>query len=143
MSSQKDESQRNRPDGFREPENGNRRRLIKALSVTGVAAGAVSLPQQWTRPVVDSVSLPAHAQTTAQGFFGQGDLTGIVMNLPDSSRDALQRIVYRQEQRGLLDSLIAPAHANDSFFQTAPSDVLEQAPAASPSPPRFSPNRIS
>jgi hypothetical protein len=38
-----------------------RRALLGAISAAGVA-GAVQLPQQWTRPVVDHVVLPAHGQ---------------------------------------------------------------------------------
>lgn len=121
MSSQNDESKRNGRDEAGEPEDGNRRRLVKALSVTGAVAGAVSLPERWTRPIVDSVSLPAHAQTTAQGFFGQGDLNAIVMQMPDSMRDAVQGIVGLQEQRGLLDTLVTEAHAGGSL----PIEALE------------------
>lgn len=38
------------------------RRLLSALIVG--CAGATLLPARWTRPVVDSVLLPAHAQTS-------------------------------------------------------------------------------
>jgi hypothetical protein len=40
-----------------------RRRLLKTL-VGGAAAAAGALPERWTRPVVDAVLLPAHAQAT-------------------------------------------------------------------------------
>ncbi len=40
-----------------------RRKLLKALSLGGAAA-ATQLPAKWTKPIVESVSLPAHAQTT-------------------------------------------------------------------------------
>ncbi len=39
----------------------HRRRLLKALAIGGAAAMPV---EKWTRPVVESVVLPAHAQTT-------------------------------------------------------------------------------
>ena len=42
----------------------SRRNLLRALSVGGVASAA-NLPTSWSRPVVESVVLPAHAQTTA------------------------------------------------------------------------------
>lgn len=38
-----------------------RRRLIMAIAAAGAA---VSLPARWTRPIVDAVLLPAHAQAT-------------------------------------------------------------------------------
>lgn len=42
-----------------------RRRLLQSLGA-GTAAGAATLiPGRWARPVVDSVILPAHAQTSA------------------------------------------------------------------------------
>lgn len=40
-----------------------RRALVAAISAVGVS-GATQLPKQWSRPVVDHVLLPAHAQTT-------------------------------------------------------------------------------
>ncbi len=45
----------------------NRRLLLKALGAGGGAVVAHrTLPTDWTRPVVESVLLPAHAQTTQQ-----------------------------------------------------------------------------
>ncbi len=42
-----------------------RRKLLKSLVAGGGAAvTANSLPDKWAKPVVDSVLLPAHAQTT-------------------------------------------------------------------------------
>ncbi len=40
----------------------NRRKVI--LGLTGGIAGVSQLPSRWTKPVVDSVILPAHAQTS-------------------------------------------------------------------------------
>ncbi|MDZ7842753.1 MAG: twin-arginine translocation signal domain-containing protein [Gammaproteobacteria bacterium] len=53
--------------------NGSRRSALKRLGAGGVAAGAAAaLPGAWTRPVVESVMLPAHAQTSGvpDGEFG-------------------------------------------------------------------------
>ncbi len=41
-----------------------RRELLKALTLGGGAVAATQLPTSWTKPVVDSVTLPVHAQTT-------------------------------------------------------------------------------
>lgn len=38
--------------------------LKKMLVGTGVAAGAAVLPDKWTKPVVDRILVPAHAQTS-------------------------------------------------------------------------------
>lgn len=42
-----------------------RRRLLKVLaSGSGAVVGMKTLPAHWTQPVLDSVALPAHAQTS-------------------------------------------------------------------------------
>jgi hypothetical protein len=53
--------------------DGSRRRALRRLGAGGVAASAAAaLPAAWTRPVVESVMLPAHAQTSGipDGDFG-------------------------------------------------------------------------
>jgi hypothetical protein len=48
-----------------------RRRLLQSLAAGGGAwASKVVLPEQWRRPVVDVLSLPAHAQTTGDVMNG-------------------------------------------------------------------------
>lgn len=58
-----------------------RRKLL--LSITA-ASGAVmtgkSLPESWTRPVVDSVMLPAHAQTSATMVYSANGLSASLDN---------------------------------------------------------------
>lgn len=45
--------------------NENRRNLLKSIAAgSGVIVAGKSLPESWSRPVVDSVMLPAHAQTS-------------------------------------------------------------------------------
>ena len=57
-------------------ENPSRRKLLKQLAVTGgVAYIASDLPTKWTRPVVEAVVLPAHAQTSVLCDFS-GDYNG-------------------------------------------------------------------
>lgn len=52
-----------------------RRTLLKAL---GVSAGSVvTLPERWSRPLVDAVMLPAHAQTSP-GALANAALAGVV-----------------------------------------------------------------
>lgn len=85
----------------------SRRKLLTAMMTGGAVAGAAGLPKKWTSPVVDSVLLPAHAQTsgdlsdpcqlnvevtgagdsaqvtvTVSGTVtGPGDVSGITMNI--------------------------------------------------------------
>ena len=42
----------------------SRRRLLKSVAVGGVFSAAKGIPGSWTRPVIESVVLPAHAQTS-------------------------------------------------------------------------------
>ena len=42
--------------------NTDRRKML--VGITGIAAGLSQAPSKWTRPVVDVVLLPAHAQTS-------------------------------------------------------------------------------
>ncbi len=51
-------------------DNDPRRDLLKKLAIGGVAGAA--LPAQWSKPVIDSVMLPAHAQTTTGTVTGGG-----------------------------------------------------------------------
>ncbi len=45
--------------------NDSRRKLLKSLVAgSGAVVAGKALPESWTKPVVDSVMLPAHAQTT-------------------------------------------------------------------------------
>lgn len=70
----------------------NRRRVLRnLLSGTGLAAGAHLTSGVWVKPVVQGVTLPAHAQTSAIV------LSGLVV----------QPVV----QRSILDKLVATAHA--------------------------------
>ena len=41
----------------------DRRRLLQAALGAG-ALGALALPERWIRPVVDSIVVPAHAQSS-------------------------------------------------------------------------------
>ncbi len=53
-----------------------RRDLLKALTIGGGAVATTQVPSTWSKPVVESVILPAHAQTTesettsTRTFFG-------------------------------------------------------------------------
>jgi len=46
--------------------SGKRRKLLKSIAAgSGAVIAGKNLPESWTRPVVDAVLLPAHAQTSA------------------------------------------------------------------------------
>lgn len=75
----------------------SRRQLLKAsVAGTGALVAGKSLPDQWSRPVVDSVMLPAHAQTSLAGVGG-----GLMLSLENGvSADEF-----------IFDSLIPSANA--------------------------------
>lgn len=85
----------------------SRRKALKSmLAASGVVAGSQALSSEWTRPLVESVVLPTHAQTsvTASTFTsGVVEMTRLDSNQPWYAKT------------NLLDSLISPAHAIDSY----------------------------
>ena len=49
----------------------SRRKLLKSIVAgSGAIVAGKSLPESWSRPVVDSVMLPAHAQTSVVTYGG-------------------------------------------------------------------------
>ena len=51
----------------------NRRKLLKSIATgSGAVIAGRSLPESWSRPVVDSVLLPSHAQTSGVCSVSQG-----------------------------------------------------------------------
>jgi hypothetical protein len=50
----------------------SRRKLLKSIAAgSGAVIAGKSLPENWAKPVVDSVMLPAHAQTSCCDISGQ------------------------------------------------------------------------
>ena len=78
-----------------------RRRLLLSLSVAGGAlATGKMVPEKWVAPVVDSVLLPAHAQTTGElrqaASSGSDTIVSTTANHTDaiaSSQGALDRVI--------------------------------------------------
>ena len=81
----------------------SRRKLLKSIAAgSGAIVAGKSLPESWSRPVVDSVMLPAHAQTSTatSNYFG-----GVV--------EVGQGPVFNNVMLATLaGSLINDAHAN-------------------------------
>lgn len=86
--------------------NSGRRKLLKSLTVGGAAAvTAKSMPEEWTKPLVNGVSLPAHAQTTVPpvipDFHGGSMMTRLLTDL-----SAPEQIF-----KNIIDSVVPPALA--------------------------------
>lgn len=80
-----------------------RRKLLKTIAAgTGAVAAGKSLPENWSRPVVDAVVLPGHAQTSSRVY--AANLTVLLGSTEATSRMA-------GNGRGLLDVLVPGANA--------------------------------
>ena len=89
----------------------SRRKLLKSIAAgSGAIVAGKSLPESWSRPVVDSVMLPAHAQTSPappvpeEPTFG-GAALNVVLN--DMDNDSM----FAQLTNEFADTFISPAHA--------------------------------
>ena len=92
----------------------SRRKLLKSIAAgSGAIVAAKSLPESWSKPVVDSVMLPVHAQTSPSQsiFFGasQSDNGANHSIQPDSLfADVIDTVVpnasAQQEQRSTLQA---------------------------------------
>jgi hypothetical protein len=81
------------------PASKGRRALLKTLVAGGAAA--VLLPERWTRPVIDKIMVPAHAQGTVV------DLSGIYVSYPHSQNGASASGLFER----FVDALVPAAHA--------------------------------
>lgn len=76
-----------------------RRRLLKGIAAgSGAVLAGKTIPQEWSRPVVDSVMLPVHAQASLRVFTSNGQITGMVSDTTE-------------KYAGLLDGLVNTANA--------------------------------
>ena len=81
-----------------------RRKILKSVAVGGGAlAAGKSLPGEWTKPVLSSVMIPAHAQTS-EIVLGVFNATGVGITMRHNSQKS-------GIQYALLDALISPATA--------------------------------
>lgn len=81
--------------------NTARRRLLKSVVAGGgVLATGKLLPENWARPVVRSVILPAHAQTSPVSFDGLFDTGDLITDAGGP------------QPGSILDMFVSPAHAS-------------------------------
>jgi len=91
-----------------------RRKLLKSITFgSGALVAGKSLPENWTKPVVNSVLLPTHAQTTDTGsltaftpldYFGED----LPRNRPSAMLDTNKQNLFADA----LDVIVPEAHAN-------------------------------
>ena len=76
-------------------ENEYRRKLLKNIAAgSGLVVAGKSLPESWTRPVVDSILLPAHAQTSPSGPLATASVT--VLDAGDNPEDEIALVLNNQ-----------------------------------------------
>jgi hypothetical protein len=73
----------------------SRRKLLKSIAAgSGAVIAGKSLPESWTKPVVDSVMLPAHAETSPAAPTGPLAVASVtVLNDRDEPEDEIALVV--------------------------------------------------
>jgi len=96
----------------------NRRRLLQALTASGVALTARAVPERWTQPLVQAVVVPTHAQATGEEF---ADSVSVLLELADAQPMPETSPLLARTLRGAMNLGVPRAHAllTDSF----PTDV--------------------
>ena len=93
-----------------------RRRLIQILVAGGVVVTAKSVPGSWSRPVVNAVTLPAHARTSGELIrLGNASsfVTGSTLDLEQS--ESLLASGIEQSWDAIMDTLVEGAYATDTL----------------------------
>ena len=87
--------------------NDTRRKLLKSTLAGGALAG-VTLPTRWSQPIIDSMTLPAHAMTSSD-FFG----SGLASSTTSLDLDTTEQYVNNDPSMGeqLLDAVVPEANA--------------------------------
>ena len=96
-----------------------RRKIVKS-AIGGTAAAAVVLPVKWSKPVLNTVLTPAHAQTSSPVI-----VAGVYVS---SNPLALNLKKLKNTEFAILDLLIAPTQANSFPEEVCPdvSDTSDQ-----------------
>lgn len=105
-------------DNNKQNENNSRRKLLKtAAASSGIAVAATALPTNWTKPVVDSILLPVHAQMS--GAVVGGVYTSAPVGVSLSPKKMKTGVQY-----ALLNALISPANAQVVFDGQKPDSHI-------------------
>lgn len=88
-----------------------RRKLLKSIAAgSGAVIAGKSLPENWARPVVDSVMLPAHAQTSVTRSFFVNNPNRITQ-MDNRLLGVTPEELIAQSEAGPLNWLVKPAEA--------------------------------
>lgn len=102
--------------------NKSRRTLLKSIAAGGgaVVAGK-TLPDTWKKPVIDSVMLPAHAQTSDEDFSGLYSTQGSIARADGTGRESPGQLAKGLGRR-LLDWVVPAAHADHVLQEICDED---------------------
>ena len=100
----------------------SRRKILRSLVAGGGAVtSSKMLPDAWTKPVVEAVLIPAHAQTSGRGriqgvFRTMGPIGGMGMGMHDNFGDSKQLIASAKENdegvtSSVMDFFILPLYS--------------------------------
>ena len=81
----------------------SRRNIVRSIAIGGGAA--LALPSKWTKPVLNQVILPSHAQTSTAIVGDFGTTNAVALNFNQSNSE------FAKTQYTLLNLLVAPAMA--------------------------------
>ena len=84
----------------------SKRKLLKSAAVGGGAVSLTALPTEWTRPIVASVVLPAHAEQT-----DVNDSLGSINNCPDEN-------LHTYRNSGSYSECLYPGTYNGSVIES-------------------------
>lgn len=83
-----------------------RRKLLKSIAAgSGAIVAGKTLPDSWSRPVVDTVILPVHAQTSGGIYSASG--------IPTSTTAPVEQFNQETQLARLVDSLVPEANAGN------------------------------
>lgn len=83
--------------------NDSRRKLLKSIAAgSGVIVAGKSLPESWSRPIVDSVILPAHAQTSGGPFAGNATTTTPALGTDSVFAQAADALIPQARANGII-----------------------------------------
>jgi len=88
----------------------SRRKLLKSIAAgSGAIVAGKSLPEIWSRPVVDSILLPAHALTSSISFA----VSGVARN----ERNILEELLIPTAHAAMLKNICMDANGNSVSIQ--------------------------
>jgi hypothetical protein len=81
----------------------SRRKLLKSIAAgSGAIVAGKSLPESWSRPVVDSVMLPAHAQISMRIFGANNAPISDIGSIFQSESDSMLARLFDSAIKGLI-----------------------------------------